>query len=87
MCADGNRARRAAVPCTRADARAPCRYEALMEACGGDAYAAASAAQLATACRIAFGAARPALINIAIDPTAGVESGNVHAFNAAKPSL
>ena len=63
------------------------RYEALMEACGGDAHAAASAAQLGAACRIAFAAKRPALINIAIDPFAGVESGNVHAFNAAKPNL
>ena len=58
-----------------------------MEACGGDAYAAASAAQLGVACRLAFAARRPALINAAIDPMAGVESGNVHSFNAAKPSL
>ena len=63
------------------------RYEALMEACGGDAHAAASAAQLGAACRIAFAAKRPALINVAIDPCAGVESGTVHAFNAAKPNL
>lgn len=58
-----------------------CRYEAIMEAFGGDAYAVNSAAELAAACRIAFAARRPALLNVAIDPFAGVESGNVHAFN------
>ena len=58
-----------------------CRYEALMEAFGGDAFPVGSAAELAAACRIAFAAKRPALINVAIDAFAGVESGNVHAFN------
>lgn len=64
--------------------RMSCRYEAVMEAFGGDAFSVRSAAELATACRITFAARRPALINVAIDPFAGVESGNVHAFNAPK---
>lgn len=58
-----------------------CRYQAIMEAFGGDAYAVSSAAELAAACRISFAARRPSLLNVAIDPFAGVESGNVHAFN------
>jgi len=37
--------------------------------------------------RTAFAAQRPALINVTIDPMAGVESGNVHAFNAPKAKL
>ena len=57
------------------------RYDAVMEAFGGDGFTARSAAELAAACRISFAARRPALINVAIDPFAGVESGNVHAFN------
>jgi 2-hydroxyacyl-CoA lyase 1 len=52
-----------------------------MEAFGGDAFTVSSAAELAAACRISFAARRPALLNVAIDPFAGVESGNVHAFN------
>ena len=60
------------------------RYEGVMEAFGGDAFSVRSAAELAAACRITFAARRPALINVAIDPFAGVESGNVHAFNAPK---
>lgn len=58
-----------------------CRYEAIMAAFGGDPFTACTAAELAAACRISFAARRPALINVAIDPFAGVESGNVHAFN------
>lgn len=58
-----------------------------MAAFGGEGYDVQSAPQLATACRIAFAARRPALINVAIDPAAGVESGNVHAFNAPKSNL
>ena len=57
------------------------RYDTVMEAFGGDSFTARSAAELAAACRISFAAKRPALINVAIDPFAGVESGNVHAFN------
>ena len=37
--------------------------------------------QVLAACRVAFAARRPALIDIALDPMAGVESGNVHGFN------
>ena len=57
------------------------RYDTIMEAFGGDGFTVRSAAELAAACRISFAARRPALINVAIDPFAGVESGNVHAFN------
>ena len=63
------------------------RYELIMEAFGGQSFHVSSSSQLAAACRIAFGARRPALINLAIDPMAGVESGNVHAFNAPKANL
>lgn len=63
------------------------RYELLMEAFGGEGYAVNSASQLATACRQAFAAKRPALINVQIDPMAGVESGHVTSFNAPKSSL
>lgn len=37
--------------------------------------------QVLAACRTAFAARRPALIDIQLDPMAGVESGNVHGFN------
>ncbi|KAK9828489.1 hypothetical protein WJX72_000277 [[Myrmecia] bisecta] len=63
------------------------RYELIMEAFGGESFSVNSSSQLASACRIAFAARRPALINITIDPMAGVESGNVHAFNAPKANL
>jgi len=51
------------------------RYELLMQAFGGEGYAVNSRAQLAVACRQAFEARRPALINVALDPMAGIESG------------
>lgn len=51
------------------------RYELLMQAFGGEGYAVNSRAQLAVACRQAFVARRPALINVALDPMAGIESG------------
>lgn len=35
-----------------------------------------------TALREALASRRPTLINVAIDPQAGAESGSVHAFNA-----
>ncbi|BDA45528.1 probable 2-hydroxyacyl-CoA lyase at C-terminar half [Coccomyxa sp. Obi] len=63
------------------------RYEAIMDAFGGDAFSVNSSAQLAAACRICFAAMRPALINVTLDPFAGVESGNVHAFNAPKSKV
>lgn len=56
-----------------------CRYELLMQAFGGEGYTVNSRQQLAVACRQAFAAKRPALINIAIDPMAGVESGATRA--------
>jgi thiamine pyrophosphate-dependent acetolactate synthase large subunit-like protein len=46
-----------------------------MQAFGGKGYAVNSRQQLLVACRQAFAARRPALINVAIDPLAGVESG------------
>ncbi len=64
-----------------------CRYDAIMDAFGGDAFAVNSSAQLAAACRICFAVMRPALINVTLDPFAGVESGNVHAFNAPKSKV
>ncbi|KAK9861943.1 hypothetical protein WJX84_011991 [Apatococcus fuscideae] len=63
------------------------RYDKMMEAFGGESYITASASQLAAACRISFSARRPALINCIIDPMAGVESGNVHSFNAPQAKL
>ena len=63
------------------------RYDRMMDAFGGENYVTSSASQLAAACRIAFAARRPALINCIIDPMAGVESGNVHSFNAPKAKL
>jgi thiamine pyrophosphate-dependent acetolactate synthase large subunit-like protein len=55
-----------------------------MEAFGGTGVEAATAEELQAALRAALEARRPTLINVAIDPQAGVESGNVHAFNAPK---
>ena len=58
-----------------------------MEAMGGTGYDVADAASLAAACKKAFAARQPALINVHLDPQAGVESGNVHSFNAPKSKL
>lgn len=55
-----------------------------MEAFGGVGAAVSTAAELQAALRAAFASRRPTLINVTIDPMAGVESGNVHAFNAPK---
>ena len=52
-----------------------CRYELLMQAFGGEGFAVNSRQQLLVACRQAFAARQPALINVAINPLAGVESG------------
>eukprot|EP00884_Botryococcus_braunii_P001876 jgi/Botrbrau1/1168/Bobra.0162s0055.2 len=62
-------------------------YHEIATAFGGEGYEVESAAQLATAVRIAFSSRKPALINVLLDPMAGVESGNVHAFNAPKSNL
>lgn len=55
-----------------------------MEAFGGVGVEAATADELQAALRAALAERRPTLINVSIDPSAGVESGNVHAFNAPK---
>jgi 2-hydroxyacyl-CoA lyase 1 len=60
------------------------KYHLLMEAFGGKGVAVATADELQAALRQALESRRPTLINVAIDPQAGVESGNVHAFNAPK---
>ncbi|PRW45703.1 2-hydroxyacyl- lyase isoform A [Chlorella sorokiniana] len=60
------------------------KYHLLMEAFGGKGVAVATADELQAALRQALESRCPTLINVAIDPQAGVESGNVHAFNAPK---
>ena len=64
-----------------------CRYHMMMEAFGGQSYNVNSSGSLAAACRIAFGQRKPTVINVRIDPMAGVESGNVHSFNAPKAKM
>eukprot|EP00887_Chlorella_sp_A99_P002168 scaffold21.g2168.t1 len=59
------------------------KYHLLAEAFGGRGMAVDSAEGLRAALREAFGSRQPTVINVAIDPQAGVESGTVHAFNAA----
>lgn len=65
----------------------PTRYDQVMSALGGDGYHATTQAELHAAVMTSFAAKRPALINIVIDPHAGVESGNVHSFNTTKAKL
>ena len=60
------------------------RYDMLATAFGGDGYNVSTAAQLEAALQTSLKARRPALINVAIDPSAGVESGTVHGFNFKK---
>ncbi|KAL4431652.1 hypothetical protein ABPG77_001494 [Micractinium sp. CCAP 211/92] len=60
------------------------RYQLLMEAFGGEGAEVATAEELQSALRAALASRRPTLINVTLDPMAGVESGNVHAFNAPK---
>eukprot|EP00955_Chlamydomonas_euryale_P035178 350024-Chlamydomonas_euryale.AAC.2 len=67
-----------------------CRYDLMMQALGGRGLRATTAAELAAACDSAFGGGRapaPALIDVVLDPMAGVESGNVHAFNTPSAKL
>jgi thiamine pyrophosphate-dependent acetolactate synthase large subunit-like protein len=62
----------------------------LMAAFGGRAFRVSDASELTAACAAAFGGGRPpapALIDVVLDPMAGVESGNVHAFNAPNAKL
>ncbi len=60
------------------------RYELLAEAFGGAGAAAATEGELADALAAALVREGPTVINIAIDPAAGVESASVHAFNFSK---
>jgi len=60
------------------------RYDMLATAFGGNGYNVSTAAQLEAALQTSLKARRPALINVAIDPSAGVESGTVHGFNFKK---
>ena len=59
----------------------------MMEAFGGQSYNVNRSGSLAAACRIAFSQRKPTVINVQIDPMAGVESGNVHSFNAPKAKM
>ena len=57
------------------------RYEKLIEAFGGIGYYADDPRQLAKALSDAIAAGKPALINCAIDPKAGTESGHISNLN------
>jgi len=57
------------------------RYELLAEAFGGAGVCVEDAAGLKAAFKEALETRRTTVINVQIDPFAGVESGNVHAFN------
>jgi len=57
------------------------RYEKLIEAFGGDGYYAVDPQGLAKALTDALASGKPALINCAIDPTAGTESGHIGNLN------
>ncbi len=62
-----------------------------MAAFGGASHRVDSLSSLETALSQAVRRARdqrlPSLIDVVLDPMAGVESGNVHAFNAPKAKL
>ena len=60
------------------------RYDLLATAFGGVGVAVADAAGLQAAVRAALDTRRPTVINVTIDPMVGVESGNVHSFNAPR---
>jgi oxalyl-CoA decarboxylase len=57
------------------------RYEMLIEAFGGDGYSANDPQGLAKALTAALASGKPALINCAIDPKAGTESGHIGNLN------
>ena len=62
----------------------------MMTAFGGRGIRCTTAAELTAACRsvlLSGGPVSPTLVDIVLDPMAGVESGNVHAFNAPKAKL
>ena len=60
------------------------RYDALATAFGGVGVKVDTQAALASALRQALDTKEPTVIDVRIDPMAGVESGNVHSFNAPK---
>jgi len=60
------------------------RYDLLADAFGGDGYSVSTAEELASTLIATLASRRPSLINVAIDPNAGVESGTVHSFNFKK---
>lgn len=62
------------------------RYDMLAVAFGGDGYNVDTAEDLKDALSQALVTKQPSIINVAIDPRAGVESGTVHSFNAPKKS-
>lgn len=62
------------------------KYELLALAFGGRGVAVTSAGELRKELNEALRASIPTIINVQIDPLAGVESGNVHSFNAPKSS-
>ena len=57
------------------------RYDRMIEAFGGIGYHAANPKDLAKALTDALAAGKPALINCAIDPKAGTESGHIGNLN------
>jgi 2-hydroxyacyl-CoA lyase 1 len=61
------------------------RYDMLSVAFGGDGYTVETAQALESTLKAALKSRRPTLINVTIDPQAGVESGTVHSFNFTKP--
>lgn len=60
------------------------RYDMLATAFGGKGYSVSTASDLESVLKTSLLARRPTLINVVIDPSAGVESGTVHSFNFKK---
>lgn len=61
-----------------------CRYDLMMKAFHGHSHRCTQAHELKTALSVALQERLPCLIDVILDPMAGVESGNVHSFNLAK---
>lgn len=53
------------------------RYDKVMEALGGKGYYVTTGDDFAAAVKVAFQARQPSLINVVVDPFAGVESGRM----------
>ena len=53
------------------------KYHVMMEAFGGDGYYVKDEQSFAAALKQAFAARKPAVVNVAIDPMAGSESGSL----------